>query len=111
MVVPQSAESKTRQILAQNMRVLRAHEDLSQEGLGFASGLHRTFIGGIERRQRNVSIDNITKIAGALGIEVWRLLKKDGAIVAGVSDEPRNAGSRPRDGKRTPVRGRSRIES
>lgn len=57
-----------RNIFAENMRAIRQMKNISQEELGFLSGLHRTYISGIERSTRNVSIDNIEKIASALEI-------------------------------------------
>ena len=47
----------------------------SQEALAFETGLHRTFIGHVERQVRNISLDNIERIAGALGVPVFELLK------------------------------------
>ena len=38
------------------------------------AGLHRTYVGSIERAERNVSIDNIERLAGALGLDVVDLL-------------------------------------
>ena len=66
-----------RDVLAKNMRRLRADRSLSQEALADTCGIHRTYIGGIERSERNVSIDNIARIADGLSIEPWRLLKDD----------------------------------
>jgi transcriptional regulator with XRE-family HTH domain len=66
------------------MRVLRAHKGWSQEGLASACGLHRTYIGGIERCEHNVSIDMVEKIATAFGVEVWRLVKADGTVASEV---------------------------
>ncbi|MGU3363007.1 helix-turn-helix domain-containing protein [Methylobacterium sp. M6A4_1b] len=66
-----------RDVLAKNMRCLRADLSLSQEALADACGIHRTYIGGIERSERNVSIDNIARIAEGLGTEAWRLLRDD----------------------------------
>jgi transcriptional regulator with XRE-family HTH domain len=68
---------KTRQILAANIRRLRTGLDLSQEGLADIAGLHRNYIGGIERCERNVSVDNIGRLAKALGVPAAKLL--DGA--------------------------------
>jgi transcriptional regulator with XRE-family HTH domain len=46
---------------------------MSQEELAQRAGLHRTYVSGVERGLRNVSIDNIEKIAGGLGILVSTL--------------------------------------
>lgn len=60
--------------LARNLRALRLAHGLTQEGLADLSGLHYTYIGGIERGQRNVSIDNVGRIADALGLDATDLL-------------------------------------
>ncbi len=70
-----SVRTKLRAILAANMRSLRDEQSLSQEALGDRAELHRTFIGDLENCRRNVSIDNVEKIADALGIEPWQLLQ------------------------------------
>ena len=57
-----------RQILARNLRRLRVSAGLSQEELAYRTGLHRTYISSIERGKRNVSIDNLFKIARGLEI-------------------------------------------
>ena len=56
------------------MRALRAAQDISQEELAARVELHRTYIGSIERSERNASIDNIERIAHALGIDICDLL-------------------------------------
>lgn len=56
-------------IFASNMRKYRKAAHLSQEGLAEKSGLHRTYIGGIEQKRINVSMKNIEKIARALDID------------------------------------------
>jgi len=59
------------------MRRLRAARKLSQEALAHECGINRTYLSSIERAERNISIDNIARIAKALGVEPWRLLKSD----------------------------------
>lgn len=65
---------RARQLLANNVVRLRAEKAWSQEMLAFESGLHRTFIAHVERQARNISIDNIEKIAIALEVEPFELL-------------------------------------
>lgn len=67
--------NSARAILAANIVRLRAERHWSQEALGFETGLHRTFIAHVEREARNISIDNLEKIALAFGIEPYRLLE------------------------------------
>ena len=66
-----------RDILAKNMRRLRAERGLSQEALAHECGINRTYLSAVERSERNVSIDNIGRIATGLGIEPWTLLRDD----------------------------------
>ena len=63
-----------RRTFAANMRDKRKALGWSQEQLAFESGLHRTYISGIERGLRNVSIDNIEVIAAALSTPAADLL-------------------------------------
>jgi transcriptional regulator with XRE-family HTH domain len=64
-----------RALLAVNVLRLRNERGWSQEALAFEAGLHRTFIAHVERQARNISIDNIERIATALGVQVADLLK------------------------------------
>lgn len=63
-----------RERLAIHIRERRIEIGLSQEKLAEHANLHRTYIGAIERAERNVSIDNIEKIASALEFDVVDLL-------------------------------------
>lgn len=69
--------SEIRKVLSENMRKIRSDLGLSQESLADTCGLHRTYISDVERGERNVSIDNIEKIAQALKVSVSDLLKKE----------------------------------
>ncbi len=64
-----------RRVVAANVRRLRKDAGFSQEAFADACNLHRTYIGAIERAERNVSLDNIEKMARALGLAGWELLK------------------------------------
>ena len=61
-------------MLGTNLRRRRAELGLSQEGLAAEAGLHRPFVGAVERAERNISLDNIEKLARALGVPGWQLL-------------------------------------
>jgi transcriptional regulator with XRE-family HTH domain len=65
----------SRKILAANLRGYRGRLGLSQEALADRAGLHRTYVGSIERCERNVSLDNIERLANALRITVAELLQ------------------------------------
>lgn len=63
-----------RAVLAENIVRLRREQNWSQEMLALEAGLHRTFIAHVERRSRNISIDNLEKIAVALRVAPHLLL-------------------------------------
>lgn len=60
-------------IFATNVRKYRLEKNLSQEKLAEIADLHRTYISALERERRNISIDNIQKVADALGIDAYKL--------------------------------------
>lgn len=68
-------DSHLRATLADNLRRLRKGQGLSQEALADKASLHRTFVGAVERGERNISLDNIGKLAAALAVPPSRLLK------------------------------------
>lgn len=61
--------------VGQRIRELRLKSDLSQEKLAFASELDRTYIGSVERGERNISVINLNKISTALNVDSFELLK------------------------------------
>jgi transcriptional regulator with XRE-family HTH domain len=68
--------TKARQVLAANMRRIRAEQGISQERLAELAELHRTYISTVERSQRNIGIDGIERIAKALKIRISDLLRE-----------------------------------
>lgn len=60
-------------VFAQNLKKYRNERGLSQEAFAEKTGLHRTYISAVEREKRNISIDNIQKIADALEIDTYKL--------------------------------------
>lgn len=56
------------------MRARRKGARLSQEKLGELAGLHRTYIGHLERGEVNPSLNNIVRVAGALGVDPAELV-------------------------------------
>lgn len=66
-----------RHVLAANLRRLRAERQMSQEDLALEADLHRTFVAHVERGARNISIDNIEKLAHALQVPAFELLRAE----------------------------------
>lgn len=62
--------------IANNVRHYRAKLNISQEALAEKSGLHRTYIGQVERAEKNITIESLEKLATALNIEVIELFKQ-----------------------------------
>lgn len=67
--------SNLRLVVAENVRRLRREAGKSQEELAERADLHRTYVGSIERAERNLSLDNIERLALALGVEPAALLR------------------------------------
>jgi transcriptional regulator with XRE-family HTH domain len=61
-------------ILSDNIRSLRRERGLSQEELSELCGLHRTYVGSVERGERNVTLSSLEAFSNALGVSVPQLL-------------------------------------
>jgi transcriptional regulator with XRE-family HTH domain len=64
------------QILATNIRAFRKARHVSQEELADMCDLHRTYVGSVERGERNVTLSTLETLAAALGVSVPELLTK-----------------------------------
>ena len=63
-------------ILADNIRAYRKSNQVSQEELADMCNLHRTYVGSVERGERNVTLKTLGALAAALGVSVPELLTK-----------------------------------
>ncbi|MEO0074076.1 MAG: helix-turn-helix transcriptional regulator [candidate division WOR-3 bacterium] len=64
-----------RRLVGQRIRQYRKKRGWSQEKLGEEANLHRTYIGQVERGEKSIGIDNLFKIANALGISASDLVR------------------------------------
>jgi len=67
---------KLKKIFSNNVRKYRIKQNLSQEELAEKAGVHRTYIGSVERGERNITINVIEKICVALEIPITDLFKE-----------------------------------
>ena len=63
-------------LFGNRVRQIRLEKGLSQEKLALLSGLHRAYVGAVERGERNVTFKNIEKLAKALDISMNELFKE-----------------------------------
>lgn len=69
------SETPARVLFGQALRRARKEQQLSQEELAHRAGLDRTYIGQVERGERNVSVDNLEHLAHAVGLQLWEMLR------------------------------------
>jgi len=69
-------KSKLLAIFSENLRKLRKERGLSQEELAARAGLHRTYVGAVERKEKNITLNNVERLANALGVEPICLFSK-----------------------------------
>lgn len=88
---------------AANLREQRQKLGLSQEALADLAGLHRTYVSQVERTVTNVSIDNVEKLARALGVDVQALFAINESANEVKSSKPKRTpiGAKANERKRT----------
>lgn len=72
---PVSKKQPAKVLFGIRLRAEREKLELSQEELAETADLHRTYIGQVERGERNISVDNMEKLAEAVKLELWVMLK------------------------------------
>ena len=65
--MPDACDGELLRTFGETVRALRSRQGLSQEALAERAGLHRTYVGGIERGERNLALVNVCRVASALG--------------------------------------------
>lgn len=70
-----TSRNNLRKVFATNVKRLRLARGWSQEQLAAEARLHRTYVGAIERAERNVSIDNIERLSEALDVQATVLVR------------------------------------
>jgi hypothetical protein len=73
---PSHAGSPVLVKLGKTIKSIRAAKGLSQEDLALASGIDRSYLGGVERGEHNVAVVNLERISIALGVSIKDLFKK-----------------------------------
>ncbi len=69
-------KSTARERFAARVRMERLAKGFSQEALADAAGLHRTYVSSVERCERNITVDNMERLAKALDLDIVDLLSK-----------------------------------
>ena len=64
-------------VFGTSLRIYRKQLGVSQEKLAERCGLHRTYISDVERFQRSIALDNVKKIADALGVEPYKMFMEE----------------------------------
>ena len=74
-MIRDEAVKQVLEVLAKNLRLLRAEHGISQDELAARSGLDRTYVSGCERAVRNPTVGTLAKLSTALGVEASQLLE------------------------------------
>jgi transcriptional regulator with XRE-family HTH domain len=75
MSIARRSTESARLRFARLLKDERLARGISQEGLAELAGLHRTYVGSVERGERNIAVDNMEALANALGLDICELLR------------------------------------
>ena len=71
-------EGELARVLGRNLRSYRRERGYSQEAFADVIGVHRTYMGGLERGERNLTLKSLERLAEALGVDPLELLRDSG---------------------------------
>lgn len=71
-------EGDLQRIFGQNLRAYREARGLSQEAFADVLGVHRTYMGGVERGERNLTLKSVERISERIKVEPLKLLQPPG---------------------------------
>lgn len=77
MSIARKSTETARMRFARLLKSERLARGISQEALAELAGLHRTYVGSVERGERNIAVDNMEALANAMGLDVKDLLRTD----------------------------------
>lgn len=72
-------EGDLQRAVGRNIRAHRERRGLSQEAFADLLGVHRTYMGGVERGERNLTLKSVERLAGRMGVDPLQLLAPEGA--------------------------------
>ena len=75
-------EGELQRVLGRNLRRYREARGISQEDFAVVLAVHRTYIGGVERGERNLTLKSVERLAATIGADPVELLRVDGALPA-----------------------------
>ena len=77
MAATRKSIETARKRFARKLKTERLARGISQEALAELAGLHRTYVGSVERGERNIAVDNMESLANAMGLDICDLLNAD----------------------------------
>lgn len=77
---PQPGGQRLRELFGRRVRELRTRRRLTQQQLGEMAGMHPAYIGGVERGERNITLDGVERLAHALGVSPAELVARPSGV-------------------------------